>query len=139
MAKKNIDFNSLYSMVSDNKDAEAFKLIKEAADEGNPEALYHLGICYYGGHCVTQDKEKAIKHYLKASKLGCADAQFELAHCYLNGDGVERNISEFMKWMRTAEKNGCRLAQHFSETYPSEEIFIDKVFCSYSIKEESEN
>ena len=139
MAKKNIDFNSLYSIVSDNKDAEAFKLIKEAADEGNPEALYHLGICYYGGHCVTQDKEKAIKHYLKASKLGCADAQFELAHCYLNGDGVERNISEFMKWMRTAEKNGCRLAQHFSETYPSEESFIDKVFCSYSIKEESEN
>ena len=65
------------------------------------------------------------------SELGDATAQELLAFSYLLGYGVERNLSEYKKWMKAAEKNGCIHAQHFSETYDSEDSFLEK-----SIKQE---
>ncbi len=134
-AKNNNVFDSLFLTVAVNQNEEALKLIKEAAAEGSPEALRNLGNCYFCGYCGKPDKEQAVKYYLKASELGDATAQELLALSYLLGYGVERNLSEYKKWMKAAEKNGCIHAQHFSETYDSEDSFLEK-----SIKqEESEN
>ncbi|MBD5526750.1 MAG: hypothetical protein HDR04_20595 [Lachnospiraceae bacterium] len=47
--------------------AEAFKLWSAAAEQGNAEAQYRLGICYYNGKGVNQDYVEALKWIRKAA------------------------------------------------------------------------
>ena len=44
--------------------------LKNAAEQGDAEALYQLGNCYQNGEGVEQDIEKAIEWWLKAADLG---------------------------------------------------------------------
>ena len=48
----------------------AVKLWEEAADLGSIKALYHLGILYYHGEGVEEDKEKGVAFYIKAAMQG---------------------------------------------------------------------
>ncbi len=60
-----------------NKDeAEAIKLIREAADKGNnASSMNGLAICYEDGIGTEKDEDKAIKWYRKSAEKGSADAQ----------------------------------------------------------------
>ncbi|UZJ42776.1 hypothetical protein OO006_09600 [Prosthecochloris sp. SCSIO W1101] len=46
------------------------KRYKLAAAEGNPEAQYNIGVMYYNGQGVGQDKEKAKEWFGKACDNG---------------------------------------------------------------------
>ena len=49
---------------------EAFKWYAKAADEGDSDGMWRLGMCYENGMGVNMDWDMAREWYEKASKLG---------------------------------------------------------------------
>ena len=75
---------------------------KLAAERGDAEAQYMLGVRYYmtgmGGMNV-KDQAEAIKWLLMASNQGNSNAQFMLAHCYELGQCVPMDkIEAYAYW-----------------------------------------
>jgi TPR repeat protein len=57
--------------------------LKNAADQGDAEALYLLAICYETGQGVEADHKKAIEHYQKAADHEHPNAQYIIAKHFL--------------------------------------------------------
>lgn len=73
------------------------KRFRKAAEQGNIDAQFTLGKCYYNGYGVTQSYTDAVKWYRKAAMQGDARAQNNLGLCYYNGEGVEQSYTEASK------------------------------------------
>lgn len=67
------------------KPERAFALFTEAADKGDPEAMFELGKLYEKGIGTDQDVGKALGLYQKAADLGFADAINDLGFLYYQG------------------------------------------------------
>lgn len=63
---------------------------RKAAEQGNADAQYKLGLCYHSG----QDYVEAVKWYKKAAFQGDVRAIFTVGICYFNGLGVNKDLSE---------------------------------------------
>ena len=92
--------------------AEAVKWLRKAADLGEPNAQYNLGICYYNGQGVKQDFEEAVKWLKKAAGQGVVFAQYNLGVCYYGGQGVKQDFEEAVKWFRLAADQEFPAAQY---------------------------
>lgn len=80
--------------------------LMSAAENGDADSQVELGICYYKGEGVEQDKVVAVQWFRKAAEQNDADAQYRLGRCYYNGNGVDKDLAEAMKWYRKAAENG---------------------------------
>lgn len=100
---------------------EAVKWYHKAAEQGNADAQYTLGLCYAKGQVVEQDYPKAVKWYRKAAEQGNAAAQNNLGWCYYYGQGEEQNYAEAVKWFNKAAEQGNVRAQNNNEN----EYFLD--------------
>ena len=85
--------------------------MREFRSDGKPEANFNIGIMYYKGEGVKQDKKEAADWLRKAAELGYGQAQFILSAMNFTGDGIERNILEGVKWIHKAADNGFAEAQ----------------------------
>lgn len=94
------------------KNEESFEYYLKATNQGDVNAQYILGLCYFYGNGVEKDLSEAVKWYRKAAVQGFADAQYNLGICYYNGDGVEKNLSEAVVWFRKAADQGHAEAQN---------------------------
>lgn len=61
---------------------------QRSARQNNPLGLYVLGMCYFNGHSVHEDKFRAFQLIEKAAALGQTDALERLGLCYRWGTGV---------------------------------------------------
>ena len=105
--------NSLAFNYSDENDSvKAFELWRKAAELGHSTAQYNLGVCYFTGSGVTEDKLEALKWYRKAAEQGYSDAQYNLGEFYLNGEFVPEDKSEAVKWFRKAAQQSHAEAQY---------------------------
>ncbi|MCX6867851.1 MAG: tetratricopeptide repeat protein, partial [Verrucomicrobia bacterium] len=102
---------------------------RKAADKGNAEALFSLGVCYDQGAGVKQDKAEAAMWYRKAAELGHVIAQNNLGFCYANGQGVPKNEVEAVKWFHKSAEQGNAMSQYklgtiyaFGEGVPKDEV-----------------
>jgi TPR repeat protein len=91
--------------------AEAVKWFRKAAEQGQSEAQYNLGWCYYDGLGVEQSYSEAVKWVRKAAEQGHTYAQNSLGFYYHNGLGVEQSYYEATKWFRKAAEQGHANAQ----------------------------
>ena len=82
-----------------------------AAEQGDPEAQYKLGLLYQKGRGVEQDYAKAVEWFQKAADKNHALAQYELGVAYRRGQGVEKDYAKALKWYRKAADQGCAPAQ----------------------------
>ena len=57
--------------IVENK-GEAIKWYRKAAEQGDPDAQFHLGLCYDEGCGVPENKAEAIKWFQKAAEQGHA-------------------------------------------------------------------
>jgi TPR repeat protein len=57
---------------------EAAKWYEKAAEQGNVEAQFHLGLMRAHGHGIAQNDEEAVKWFRKAAEQGNAEAQYNL-------------------------------------------------------------
>ncbi len=67
---------------------EAAKYFKIAAEKGDADAQYSLGVLYKNGLGVAQNYNEAVKYYYLASEQGHADAQYYLGFLYRVGSAV---------------------------------------------------
>ena len=89
-----------------------FKYFKQAAEFGDPEAQYELGLCYFEGKGVHCDYNEAIKMWKLSAEQGYAIAQYrlgmEIPDEFLEDD---EKVKEGMKWLEMAAKQGYAEAQ----------------------------
>jgi len=90
--------------------AEAVKWYRKAAEQGDADAQFNLGVMYDEGHGVLQDDAEAVKWYRKAAEQGNAKAQFNLGVMYGNGRGVPQDYVEAHKWFNLAAAQGNQRA-----------------------------
>lgn len=94
-----------------NNYKEAFYWYNEAANEGNIEALYSIGACYFNGYGVTLDQQEAFVWYQKAADKEHILAQYIIAFCYYKGYGVKQNFKKAAYWYQKAAERGLPVAQ----------------------------
>ena len=92
--------------------AEAVSLFEKAAEQGNAEAQYSLGRCYYNGEGVGKDFTKAVSWFDKAAEQGYAEAQYKLGRCYYYGEGVNKDHAKAVYWFAKAAGEGNVSAQY---------------------------
>lgn len=88
----------------------------EAAEHGDPQAEFTLGMMYAYGKFIPLDKEFSLGHqkngslaiqwFSKAAQQGHADAQFRLGLLYENGELVTKDDEAAEAWFRKASANG---------------------------------
>jgi TPR repeat protein len=80
----------------------AFNEWKAAAEAGQAEAQFDLGVLYAQGRGVKRDLTQAEQWYRKAATQGNAEAQFALGQMYARGWGVPRDEADAMRWFQMA-------------------------------------
>ena len=89
----------------------ALDLIQKAIDNGNAEAMNHLGIMYNRGDIIKRDNSKAFELVSKAADAGYIIAQYNKGCMLLDGVGVEKNKKLGKKWLEFAMQNGSEEAK----------------------------
>lgn len=82
----------------------ALKLWLSAAENGDPDAQYYVGVLYEKGAEGQPNYAKAAGWYRQAADRGVRRAAINLGRLYEQGLGVERSTSEARKWF--AKANG---------------------------------
>ena len=83
-----------------------------AAEQGDAEAQYLLGMIYHRGKAVLRDYRETAKWHRKAAQQGHAEAQAVLAALHYNGRGVAQDGREALQWSRKAAEMGHAAAQY---------------------------
>ena len=85
--------------------AEAVRLYRKSADQGNALSQLNLGYMYDLGTGVTQDYAEAVRWYRKAADQGNGEAQTRLCVKYQIGEGIPRDYVIAHMW--------CNLAAYY--------------------------
>lgn len=84
----------------------------KAAEQGDSDAQYNLGLMYKSGKGVRQDEKVAFKWYKKAAEQGVASAQYILGLMYHKGAGVRQDERVAVKWYKKAAEQKHATAQY---------------------------
>jgi TPR repeat protein len=82
-----------------------------AAEAGDAEAQFGLGLKFSNASGATRDLDQAANWYRRAAVQGHALAQFNLGMMLASGEGVPQNASEALVWTRKAAEGGDAGAQ----------------------------
>ena len=82
---------------------------RKAANQGDAEAQFNLGLTYKEGQEVQQDNKMAAKWYQKAAQQGHITAQFNLGLLYQDGKGIRQNKTNAKEWYGRACDGGLQL------------------------------
>lgn len=88
-------------------------LIRNAANQGDPDGQVCLAMLYEEGFGVSEDMKTAVKWYQKAADQGNAGAQSKLGECYYLGKGVAENDAKAVKWFQKSADQGNADAQYY--------------------------
>ena len=93
-------------LTSEKRYDEAVVWYRKAAEQGNADAQYKLGLCYENGKGVRQDYTEAVKWYRIAVNRGNGMAELCLGLCYEGGRGVEWDERKAMDLFNRAKVKG---------------------------------
>ena len=88
----------------------ALKEFRLAAEQGDAQAQFELGVMYDEGQGVAQDYEEAARWFRLAAEQGHALAQNNLGVVYGKGQGVKQDYVIAHKWTNLAAANGVKEA-----------------------------
>lgn len=94
--------------------AEAVRIWRQLAENGDREALFTLGALFTVGDRRTgidRDPQAAADWYKRAADLGHGVAQFNLGVFYANGSGVPQDMTAAARWWQRAAIQGHVEAQ----------------------------
>ena len=80
--------------------------LKKAADEGDKDAQFNLGMKYYEGKGVTKNYTTAFQYLKPLAEAGYVKAFFPVADMYHRGQGVAKDRAAAEKWYQKAADNG---------------------------------
>jgi hypothetical protein len=81
---------------------EAVKWFTKAAEQGNADGEYGVGVMYQLGRGGPQDTSSAIRWFELAAKQGKVEAQFQLARIYDASEGPTKNPAMAAKYYQQA-------------------------------------
>ncbi len=88
------------------EDKRASRYYLQAAERGEPEAMYQIGQRLATGTGIDKDKTAAYKWYQQAAEREHLNAINQLAACYSSGEGVARDDSKaFMLFKKAADQD----------------------------------
>ena len=73
-----------------------------AADNGDPNSLYYIGMMYRLGQSVQQDSEKAIQWFMRSAEYGFSISMRAIGEMYAKGEGVEQDRDRAEEWYARA-------------------------------------
>ncbi len=88
------------------------RLFRDAAEAGDAEAQYMLGVCQEMGHGTTPDAAEAVRWYGRAANQDHVVAQYHLGYCLLHGIGTDKDPDAGFRWALKAAKKGHAEAQN---------------------------
>lgn len=77
-----------------------------AAEAGDPDAMYNLGVLYESGRGVEENFEQSVHWYERALEAGVPDAAFNLANFHREGVGVEQSYERAIELYEIAAQDG---------------------------------
>ena len=87
------------------------KWYRLAAEQGNAEYQFKLGLMYGAGQGVPQDYDKAVKWFRLAAEQGKVEAQVGLGLMYESGTSVPQDYAEAHMWYNLAAARGSELGR----------------------------
>ncbi len=91
---------------------EALQWYFDAAQAGNAQAQFLLGLKYETGTDVARDLAEAANWYEKAARQGIPEAQFKLATFLERGRGRDADPAAAAQWYERAARAGYAPAQY---------------------------
>ena len=76
----------------------AIEYFKQAAEKGNENGFYNLGLCHLRGRGMPQDEKRAFELFLKGAEMGHPGAINQVGLFYREGRVVEKNLETSAKW-----------------------------------------
>ena len=83
-----------------------FEELYALAESGQSEAQYSLGLCYFFGDGIDEDKTEAVNWFKKSATNGNIQAQFSLGMSYLRGVGVDKDETTGLFWLLKSAEGG---------------------------------
>ena len=80
--------------------------LRLAADQGDSDAQFYLGLMYDHGSGVPQDHGEAVRWYRLAADQGDTAAQFNVGVRHYNGLGVPQDYIAAHMWANLAAAQG---------------------------------
>ncbi len=92
---------------------------QKAADAGDAEGEFNLGIMEYLGHGTPQNNLNALVHIQTAADAGLAAAQAQLGYMYQSGQGMaEADPVQAVSWFeKAAEQNNITAIRNLASMY----------------------
>ena len=90
----------------ETKKSDKFLSTLEAAQKGDADAQFALGVMYKHGIGVAQDYPEAFKYYKQAADQGNIDAQFALGDMYKHSIGIAQDYEQalnIISWLLSRE------------------------------------
>jgi TPR repeat protein len=92
-------------------DQQALELLQKSADLHHVPALIELGLCFYQGRWVSQDRNAAIALWQKAVSDGSEEAKVRIAAAMVTGDFSDHAYGVNLPILFNAAREGVLLAQ----------------------------
>lgn len=86
-------------------DAEAFRLFKIAADDGDEYGYYNVGRCYYNGWGCEKNFAEAFRWFEEGAGQGHQMSKWYLAQCYFWGRGTDIDYNMAVRMMNSLIKD----------------------------------
>lgn len=90
---------------------QAFKYLKQAAEQKFTASLYTLGKFYQFGINGAKKPELAFQYIGEAAEVGHIQAQYNMGKMYRDGFGITRDDAASFRWFLRAAKQGSQKAQ----------------------------
>lgn len=81
-------------------------ILLDLALDGYPAAMWRIGVSYYSGSVIKQDKRRAASWFRDAADKGLGVAMSDLAYLYESGEGVAKDSREAARWFERAAATG---------------------------------
>ena len=92
-------------------DTDAFRLLEEASSKNHIPSIIEMGLCYYSGTLVKQDKEKAITIWKRAEQLGSNEAAIRIAVVTIQEKIIGEDQLSSVAVLTNAAEKGSLLSQ----------------------------
>jgi len=107
----------------------AVDLFEKAAEQGNAQAQYMLGLCYQLGNGVTQDNQHMIEYYKEAAGQQNADAENALGLLYQDGKVIAQDKGKALDlWIASATKGNTKAIDNIKIHHSQE--FAEKLVAA---------
>ncbi len=94
--------NRGYGYIQQNDYPAAFRCFLEAAQLGEPNAMYNLSLCYMNGHGTDRNEKLAFEWMKKAAENGMANSFSDLSEKYYLGIGSGIDLDQALFWREKA-------------------------------------